>query len=118
LLNASVTGSEVAIPEFGTENEEPVSETVTGASGEFLFEGIGPGTYVLVSDIIRPLGKMEGIISNDGKVISDAKFGGTFDDAGKMILAIIVDANRALVIEMGEGEPIDLEQVAIEDTSS
>lgn len=105
---------QVAIPLYGTVDEEPVSESVTDEAGRFIFEEIEPGSYVLVSDIVRPLGTMETIVSNDGKVIAEVWL--TVTSEG--VSAGLVDANRVLLIEVEAGQVVDLGELAIEDTST
>jgi len=106
--------AQVAIPLYGTVDEEPVSETVTDKMGRFIFEEIEPGSYVLVSEIVRPMISWDrNIVSNDGKVIAEVWLGSTPDG----VFAGLVDANRISLIEVEAGQVVDLGEVAIEDTS-
>lgn len=119
LFQAVSEDGQVAIPELGTVNEKPVSETVTDEAGRFIFEEIEPGSYVLVSEIVRPLGRFDdSIVSNDGKGIWDVLIRvDSIDEKGQQHFSLLVDAGRVLLIEVEAGQVVDLGEVAIEDTS-
>jgi len=119
LFQAVSEDGQVAIPELGTVNEKPVSETVTDEAGRFIFEEIEPGSYVLVSEIVRPLGRFDNsIVSNDGKGIWDVLMRvDSIDEKGQQHFSALVDADRVMLIEVGAGQVVDLGEVAIEDTS-